>query len=276
MEYLIVGSLVIYEPDLEKLDQVIDSFFCQTTRDFKIKLVVIDNSSTPLGNANVLEEKYNLEYLFHGKNVGFGAAHNIVMKKFLSKSKFFLILNPDVYFVGNILLEMTSFMNKFNSVGLVSGEIMNPDGSSQYVHRRIPSIFDLYLRRFAPSYIKKIFKSKLKQNILMDIDHSKNYVAPYVSGCFMFFRSAVLEKINGFDERFFMYMEDVDISRRALELGDNVILSSCLIYHHWARASYKSKKFLKINLKSNLYYFAKWGFFFDLKRIILNKKVRNL
>lgn len=272
----IVGSLVVYNPKMSEVSRVIESFFSGKDGLDK-KLVIVDNSS----KTNELDfkkylEKVNVEYIYIGENIGFGAGHNVVVRKYVEKSQCFVVLNPDVYFGERVLINLFGLIKANEGIGLASGSILNDDGSEQRVHRRLPSIFDLFLRRFAPSFVKRLFKHVMDYNILSDIEISKPYTTPYISGCFMFFRSSILKHLNGFDESFFMYMEDVDISRRAFCVMRNIVYPDVKIYHSWRRASYKSKKFLLINLKSNLTYYCKWGIWFDKERIHMNRKTQNV
>mgnify|MGYP000101886375 CR=1 FL=1 len=95
--------------------------------------------------------------------------------------------------------------------------------------------------------------------------------APYLSGCFMFFRSEALLALGGFDERFFMYMEDVDLSRRCASKFGNVYYPLAKVTHLHERASHKNINLLKAHLKSTFQYFNKWGWFYDSERNILNR-----
>ena len=78
------------------------------------------------------------------------------------------------------------------------------------------------------------------------------------TGCFMTVRTAVLKAVGGFDERFFMYMEDADLSRRLARHGRLVLLPQVSVVHRWEKASGKSLTFLKIHLRSMRLYFSKW------------------
>ena len=97
---------------------------------------------------------------------------------------------------------------------------------------------------------------------MMDIGYETNYEVPYMSGCFMLFSSSIFEQLQGFDENFFMYMEDADISRRASALCKCLYFSEVTIVHHWERGSYKQLKLTWISIKSTFYYFRKWGWKF--------------
>ncbi|ULQ59885.1 hypothetical protein K7I13_00590 [Brucepastera parasyntrophica] len=96
---------------------------------------------------------------------------------------------------------------------------------------------------------------------------------PYLSGCFMFFRVAALITEGFFDERFFMYPEDIDITRRIHRKYKTMYYPDISIMHIHEAASYKDKKMLKIHIINLIRYFNKWGWFFDKERRTINKNV---
>jgi GT2 family glycosyltransferase len=108
--------------------------------------------------------------------------------------------------------------------------------------------------------------------------HSSNYdkvlYVPYISGCYMVFRSEVLEKVM-FDENIFMHMEDAEISRQVLDNGyKNVMYPEVVVVHRWERGTHKSADIKKATIKSVKYYFNKYGWFFDSGRRKYNKEAR--
>lgn len=98
---------------------------------------------------------------------------------------------------------------------------------------------------------------------------------PSLSGCFMFMRVDVLRKIGGFDERFFMYAEDLDLSRRIGTISDTIFNPNIIVMHGYDKGSYKSWKLLRFHIFSVFKYFNKWGWFFDSYRKDINKKCLN-
>ena len=97
---------------------------------------------------------------------------------------------------------------------------------------------------------------------------------PYLSGCFMFLRTEALKKIGLFDENIFMYGEETDLCRRLIEGGYRTIFFPKVhIFHHFAKGSHKTWRLTKIGVESAIYYFNKWGWFFDEKRKKINKQI---
>lgn len=208
------ASIVLYCSDRTQVEQAISSFLSTT---LGAKLYLVDNSPTnKLKGLATMDER--IEYIFNNANLGYGAAHNIAMRKTLNDGvPYHLVLNPDVYFEVGTLEALYDFMQVNPDVGQVMPEVLYPDGSPQYLCKLLPTPADLIFRRFIPfsSWRKRhSVRYELRfadYDVLMDV--------PALSGCFMFFRTAVLEKSGLFDERFFMYLEDNDITRRIGEVA---------------------------------------------------------
>ncbi len=151
-------------------------------------------------------------------------------------------------------------MDENPEVGLMAPKIGYPNGDIQHLNKRDPSFFNLFARRFLPRFMQKSspIKKKMDHYIILDKGYETNYEVPYMSGCFMLFRREIFEQLNGFDEKFFMYLEDTDITRRAREISKCIYNSKASIIHHWERGSYKSWKLTWISIKSSFYYFRKW------------------
>lgn len=259
-------SIVAYKSDINQLKKVLNSCF---DTDLNIKVYVVDNF--PLEEIKKICNDKNAEYIPSYKNIGFGAAHNIVMKKTLEISKYHLILNPDVYFDKGTLETIYQFMENNFDVGHLMPKILYPDGSIQYLCKLLPTPFDLIFRKFLPfrKYIEKrneIYELKFSK-------YSKMMNVPYLSGCFMFIRTSVLKEIGLFYEKIFMYGEDIDLTRRIHKRYKTIFYPYAAVYHQYQKESYKRIGMLLIHIKSAITYFNKWGWFFDKDRDIINARV---
>ncbi|MEN2400328.1 glycosyltransferase [Flavobacterium sp. MC2016-06] len=263
--YNVVCSLVIYKNDKKQLLDAIDSFL---NTDLKVKLMLIDNS--PEDDLKNIKIDDRVEYIHNPSNPGYGTSHNIAIKKYAEFSNYHLVLNPDIYYGQGVLENILSYMESDKRIGLVMPKVLYPNGEIQYLAKLIPSPFDFFARRFLPfKKLKKKLSDKFElkfsgYNITMDV--------PYLSGCFMVFNTEALKKINGFDEKIFMHMEDLDITRRCNEAGfKTVFFPHEFVYHDHLYKTFLTFSNLKMYFLSAFYYFNKWGWIFDKNRKSINK-----
>ncbi|MDR3704734.1 MAG: glycosyltransferase family 2 protein [Paludibacteraceae bacterium] len=260
----ISASIVLYQNNSEELIRTIHSFL---NTKMNVKLFLVDNSPTDRLKSIITDSR--VEYLFINKNIGFGAAHNRILKNINNKSYYHLILNPDIYFNEGVLEGLFSFMIKNGDIGLVMPKICFPNGENQFLCKLLPNPIDLIFRKFF--FSKKITEKLTRKYQLYDADYTKQMDVPSLSGCFMLVRSSVLNKVGCFDERFFMYCEDLDFSRRINATFRTVYYPNVTVYHEFHRDSYNNKKLLLVHICSAVKYFNKWGWFIDRQRNNVNK-----
>ena len=268
MIYDIVSSIVLYKNNPDVLSSTIKSFL--NTR-LTVKLYLVDNSPTD-GLRNLVHDE-RIVYIFNGANLGFGKAHNIAIRESISFSKYHLVLNPDVFFAAGTLETVYGYMEEHLEAGLILPRVLSFENELQYLCKRLPSPSDLIVRRFTGGLMQRLFKTKLLRYEMRDKDYQHILEAPSLSGCFMFYRSEALKKIGLFDERYFMYMEDIDMSRRMYVAFKNIYYPDAVIYHGHAKESYRSMRLLKIHAASAIRYFNKWGWIFDREREQINKNL---
>lgn len=263
-------SIVLYHNKEEHLIKSVNSFL---NTSMNVRLYLVDNSSN--NDLKVLSEiDSRIEYIFNNANLGYGSAHNIAIRKSIDDNvPYHLVLNPDVYFEKGTLENIYEYMEQNKDVGNIMPKVLYPDGEIQYLCKLLPTPFDLIFRRFVP--FKKWKEKRNKIYELRFTGYNKIMNVPYLSGCFMFLRVDVLKKVGLFDERFFMYMEDVDISRRINRVTKTVYYPEAQIYHKFEKGSYKSIKLLKYHIVSAIKYFNKWGWFFDKDRKNVNNETLN-
>lgn len=230
--------------------------------------VVVDNSST--AKSKEIFERNNWTYIHNPENPGFGSSHNIIFERFSSQADYHLIVNPDITFSNDIVLRLISFMNNNKKAGCVMPKVYYPDGSIQRLAKLLPSPLDWVVRRLP----FKMLKAKINHRLEL---HKANYESgtfevPFVSGCFLLFRSRIINEIGFFDSRFFMYTEDTDLSRR-LWVNDTrpYYFGDAFVIHKYEKGSSKNLKLLKIHVESAIKYFNKWGWI-DKERVKINKE----
>jgi len=267
--YDIVASIVLYRNDPTLVGNTISSFL---KTDLRVKLYLVDNSPTRQ-LSDLADMDPRIEYIFNDANLGFGKAHNIALRLSLPVAKYHLVLNPDVTFGQGTLEKVLAYMEGHPDTGLILPAVLSFEGERQYVCKRLPRPVDLIVRRFGSGLLSRVFKTELERYEMRDKDYNVELEAPSLSGCFMFLRTEALEKVGLFDERFFMYMEDIDLSRRVHASFRNVYYPEAVINHGHARESYKTVRLLKIHAVSAIRYFNKWGWLFDGERRRINRGV---
>lgn len=254
-----VASIVLFKHKKEDVIQLIDEL--DRAQAIK-KTYLIDNGHCEW--AKLLTSK-KIKYIKPEKNIGYGAGHNITINNESSKSDFILILNPDIELPEKSLDKFILAASNFDA-DLFMPDIFYPDGKRQHLCKLLPSPFDLIRRRFF-RLKDTAFTERFE---LHDADYTSCFFVPYLSGCFMLIRSAPLITIKGFDERYFMYLEDTDLSRQLARNGRSMFFPSMKVVHHYQKSSYKNFLMLTIHIKSAIKYFNKWGWFVDNDRDELN------
>lgn len=256
-------SIVLFKNSYSEIKSLLNSFIdCNIA----LKIYLIDNSPTDsLASTAVLDSRCTYIKNPDGNN-GFGAGHNVAIR--LSQNyDYHLVVNPDVTFDSQILEELLSFMDENLDIGLISPKILSNNGSIQYLCKRYPSVFQLFLRRFSPQILQNLLKNYMNFYEMRETGYDKIMNVTYLSGCFMLFRRKYLEEICYFnkntsvyfDENIFMYFEDTDITIRMFKKYKCIFYPYVSIYHGWQRGSYNSLKLMWITIQSAFYFFNKHG-----------------
>lgn len=268
LSYQVTASIVLYNPE-RAVFKAIDSFL--NVKALSIFLYLIDNSPTNIFQKSnkALLEKENVTYIFTGKNPGYGAAHNIAIKQIIDKSEYHLVLNPDVYFEPEILNVLYNYASANSAVGHLIPKVLYPDGRLQYVCKLIPTPFNLIARLLPNNFLKK-YNERFE---LRFSGYNKIMEAPYLHGCFMFLRCSALKNIGLFDERFFMYPEDIDLTRRMHKQFKTIFYPFVYIIHEHKKTSFKNVRMFAVHVQNMIRYFNKWGWLFDYERRKVNAAV---
>jgi GT2 family glycosyltransferase len=265
-EINICAAIVLFNSDYEQINNIITSLI---NVKIKIQVYLIDNSPTDEIKHKLIN-RLNVTYIFTGKNIGFGKAHNIAIAESLKRAKYHLILNPDVYFEPSVVEQLFLFMEGRTDVGICAPKILYPNKTLQYSCRLLPGIPEFLCRRF--SFLAKAFRYNEDTYFLKFTQYKSLMEVPFLLGCFLFINNRVLEEVGGFDERFFMYMEDFDLCRRIGEKKLLMFIPSVSVIHNYERGSAKKLKLLKYHILSGIKYFAKWGIN-DKGRIEINNRI---
>lgn len=255
----ISGSLVLYRSRKDQFEAAIANFLDAVPEGL---LYVVDNSPTALESD--LFSHPRVLFTHNEANIGFGAAHNRAIRRACIESDLHLILNPDIRFECDVLDTFAHMFEHDATLMVAMPKIVYPDGSLQRLCKLLPTPVDLLVRRFVPL---RGLRQKLDFHYEMhELCQERPSEVPTLSGCFLVARSAILLKIGGFDERYFMYMEDVDLVRRLAMEGRSLYVPTSTVVHEYAKGSYRNYRLLSYHIRSAIRYFNKWGWFFDSYR----------
>ena len=245
-------SIVSYN-NAHELTGVLDSLFA-ATKGVALTVYVVDNHSTDNTRELVATRYPQVQLIELAENCGFGAAHNQVLP--LLTSEYHAVLNPDITFSDDVLTALCDYLDAHDDAVLATPLILNTDGTPQAVPRVLPKhryMFAGQLERFGG-----VFRRWRDAYTRRTETFTEPTAIEFCTGCFMLWRTSALRELGGFDERFFMYLEDADLSRRAASHGKLMLVPQVQVTHAWEKASGKSGHFLKIHLQSMHRYFAKW------------------
>ena len=251
-------TIVVYK----KYDDVINAISSLekwTDDNIKKTVYIVDNGvdvANPIEREKFLEfiSSYNdVEYLEMPENVGFGKGHNYVIPKL--DSEYHAILNPDVVFLEDVFGPVINWMEQNQDVGMVIPKLVDDQGNLQNVYRRDLTVFDLFVRCFKG----RLFKKRYEKHVMCDMDYSKPFQVPFAQGSFMVIRTSLFKQLKGFDERYFMYVEDTDLSREVNNVSKVMYFPYAKAIHKWERGSHRNFTLFKYHIRSIFQYFKKWG-----------------
>ena len=269
-------SIVTYRPDLVLLDRTLRTLAVSlvAAREQELmraaNVVLIDNTGTRASAAAVIRvardifhnADVTMNYLHGHANIGYGAAHNLVMHG--GNTHYHLVLNPDVELAPDALPIAFRFLGEHAEIGALAPASRRVDGTREYVCKRYPTVFDLALRGFAPRALRQLFRKRLDHYEMRDlVDRVKGDETispiPAMSGSFMFVRRKAIEATGGFDPGFFLYFEDFDWSVRLNRVTRTVYVPAVKIVHHGGGAAKKEPRHIGYFVRSAARFFNKHG-----------------
>ncbi len=252
MEKSMLSAAIVVYGGAQQAQVTINSVLSNTLK-YPVTLYVIDNAS-PDDTAQRLGEIPNISFVQLKENRGFGGGHNAVIDEI--SAKYHAVINPDIELDSDVLAHLVDVLEQNDDIALIAPKILGSDGNEQHLPKRHPTFRYLFLGRLSRlgGVFKRIRKEYTRENEklegLCDIE--------FCSGCFFVIRTEVFKKIGGFDKRYFMYLEDADLSREVLKYGRVVFDSRVTVKHLWKRESAKRIKYLFMHLSSAIKYLKKW------------------
>jgi len=252
----------------EYLANLLDSV-TKASHSLNIEIFVVDNASADQSKELITSLYPEVKYIYNQKNVGFGRANNQAIPK--AKGKYTLLVNPDVLLSEDTLTTLYEYMENHPQCGACGCKILKPDGSFAPESRRsIPTIGSALAK---VSGLSAVFpKSRLFSKYHLGwLDEDKTASVPVISGSFMFYRTTLLQELGGFDERFFMYGEDIDLCYRTTKTGHRIdyVPTTSVIHFKGQSSRQNSSRYIKsfneaLYLFFEKHYSSKYSIFFRL------------
>jgi GT2 family glycosyltransferase len=267
-------SLVVYHQDLPVLRDTLVSLRVALERARGEKLLdeaVLDLVDNGTPDEAVLDEVVRQEtaanswirfrFIRGQGNVGYGRGHNMAILS--SDATYHLVLNPDIVVTPDAIGEAIRFLEDNPDVGLVAPDVHDPAGARQYLCKRYPSVFVLFLRGFAPAPLRRLFRSYMEAYELRSVIGERVVKGiPMASGCFMFARLAVLRAVGGFSPDYFLYFEDFDLSLRFGRRSSLAFVPTVRVTHSGGNTAGKGGRHILLFVRGAATFFRTHGWKF--------------
>ena len=217
--------------------------------------------------ALVLKSSLTIDLQKSSGNLGFGRANNLAFEVASKKdpaADYILVLNPDAFLSLYSLNRALEEMNNHPEIGVLMPRFKSESGKDLYLAKRYPNLWVLFLRGFAPAWLKKLFKKSIDSYDLKDQPPDQPHFEAVVgSGACFLMRKNIWAALGGFDPRFFLYFEDFDLTYRAKKITQVVYEPSIEVVHLGGHTARKGTAHIKYFIKSAGHFFNKngWKFF---------------
>lgn len=256
-----VSIIILSYNTKDLLESCLDSVYTHLPHEL-FEVIVVDNASTDGSNAMVKKQFPQALLITSDTNLGFGKGINLGAQA--SKGKYLLFLNSDAVLTEDVVSDMVSYLHAHPKVGVLGGLLTNPDGTTQ---RSFGKFYDL--RNTVTMLIAgdkgemRWVNNQLHAADLFITSRNKEgesarrgIAVDWVSGGFMLIQKEVFSKLQGFDNNFFMYMEDVELCFRVKKLGYTVHLYPRASVIHAGQGS-SNRSFAVQHIYKGLLYFYK-------------------
>ncbi|MEM9257384.1 MAG: glycosyltransferase [Pseudomonadota bacterium] len=265
-------SIVLFNSPLEPLSRTVNSLgtAVHAAREAgvleKAQVYLIDNASAADYRSRLevaypdwaLPNLMTINYRPQDDNGGFGAGHNRVLPEL--DGALHLVLNPDVELEPDALVAGMGTLAKRLDIVLLAPAARGEEGEWESLCKRYPSVWVLLLRGFVPGVLQRPFRRQLEHYQMRDLGSPGQAAdVPIASGCFMLLRSDALQSMGGFDEGFFLYFEDFDLSLRLSAVGRLMFWPDMRIVHHGGNAAAKGGQHILYFVRSAWRFFQRHG-----------------
>jgi GT2 family glycosyltransferase len=235
---------------------------CLAALDPVFGYAVVSNAHEDGSAVELLQEGADA-FLVNAHNPGYGRAVNqavAMLRQRRAMPAYVGALNTDLAWRPGSLENLLAWMQEQVDVAIAVPQLVDPAGVTQKLCKRHPTLLGLCSRRFLGERFKPHWLKRYDRwYVMADQDYDQPFEVPYLSGCCMLMRTDALLAVGGFDERFFLYLEDADITRMIARHGRAMHVPVAVVEHHWGRGNYRSRRLTMVNINSAWMYFNKWG-----------------
>ncbi len=199
------------------------------------EIIVVDNASEDDSKTLIKSRFPEVTWIQNEKNVGFGRAHNQAIRQ--AKGTYIAIVNPDVVVSRNTFKKLSEFMHTTENVGIIGVQMRNEDKDFLPESKRNPpTLWNAFQKELGLNFLPKN-----KNYYALQVNPNEVAPVPVLSGAFMYMERSKFNALGGFDERYFMYAEDIDLSIESLKMGwDNYYLGNIIITHLKGKSAKKN------------------------------------
>lgn len=222
-----------------------------------LEVLVVDNNSRDDTVAMVRRKHPRVRLVANGRNLGFGAAANQGLA--LARGRYLAVLNSDTELFPGALDILLDYARRNPQAGVVGPQVLGTDGSIQPTRRELPDFGNILFARKSPLH-RLLPRHPLSRKYLMvDSDPEQTQQVPALGGVCLLINRALWEQIGGFDEHFFMYLEDIDLCLRAWQAGWTVdYVPRAKVRHRWGASACQERRAMEQYHRRSLYqYFLK-------------------
>lgn len=247
---------VAYHPSLREVEQLRT---CLDLLPSQLGYAVVVNDYLPGEPVEQLAVGADV-FLTNGDNPGYGRAVNRLVAQLGSLPPYIGVLNTDLTWSSGTFEKLLVWLKQHPDVHLAAPQILDKAGTPQKLCKHNPTVLGLFSRRFLPAWLKPAWLKRYDLwYVMADQNYEEVFEVPYLSGCCMLVSSEAFRRNGGFDERFFLYLEDADLTRGLAREGRCVHLPVAAVVHSWGRGNYRNLGLMAVNLVSAWRYFCKWG-----------------
>ena len=251
-----ISACIVAYCDYDEVCAAVRSVLANTPGD-DFALYVVDNASPDGCGPRLAQTDFGdvrVQVICLPKNLGFGKGHNSIMDRLTSDVHF--ILNPDIQLTADTLSDLADWMAAHPGVVMTRPGLTFPDGKPQQLPLRRCNVRAMVYRQLPCLR----FWAKYNDRYLMaDKDLTKPTEIEFCTGSFSAVDTAAFKAVGGFDEGYFMYVEDADLTQKVLQKGTVWLAPQFSAIHAWHRAPMRDAGKFKMQLVSMGRYFKKWG-----------------